>query len=70
MAKDSSLHCKMDGRVFQMRDGSSHRPIPFSSAKHNYTKGDMDRLKVGQSVSFMPMFGNANPVYSSLVRIR
>lgn len=70
MARDVSLHVKRDGRVYQMRDGFSGEPIPFKDAKHNYTKRDIESLKVGQGITFMPMFGNKNPVYSQLVRIK
>lgn len=68
--KDESLHIKKDGRVFQMRSGFTGKPMPFRDAKHNYTRGDMQRLKVGQSCTFSPMFGNENPVYSTLARIK
>lgn len=75
--RDNSLHCKRDGRVFQMRAGYATRPgiqagipIPFSSAKHNYTRKDINSLDVGQSMTFIPMFGNRNPVCSELVRLK
>jgi len=67
---DKSLHNKKDGRVFQMLEGFSKKPMPFKDAKHNYTKKDYNGLKIGQSMSFRPMFGNENPIYSSLVRIK
>jgi hypothetical protein len=68
--KDESLHIKKDGRVFQMLEGFSQKPMPFRTAKHNYTKKNLDSLKVGHSITFRPMFGNENPVYSTLVRIK
>lgn len=65
---DKSLHSKKDGKVFQMLDGFTNEPIPFNQAKHNYTKKDYNRLEVGQSIKFNPMFGNENPVSSILLR--
>lgn len=66
--RDRSLH-RTHGKVFQMFHADSGTPMPFSEAKHNYTKKDLDRLEVGQSMTFMPMFGNKNPVYSKVTRI-
>lgn len=70
MSRDASLHVKRDGRVYQMRDGFSGEPIPFKDAKHNYTRADIEGMKVGQGITFKPMYGNDNPVYSCLVRIK
>ncbi len=67
---DKSLHKKKDGRVFQMFDGFTGKPMPFGDAKHNYTKQDYDSLNVGQSIKFSPMYGNKNPIYSILKRIK
>jgi hypothetical protein len=69
-ARNHSLHCKKDGRIFQMRSGSGNIPIPFSSARHNYTKKDLDSLKVGDGMGFMPMFGNERPVHSNVIRVK
>lgn len=67
---EKSLLRKRDGRIFQMLGGFSKKPMPFSEAKHNYTRRDYDRLKVGESITFSPLFGNKNPVYSILKRIK
>jgi hypothetical protein len=67
---DKSLHKKKDGRVFQMLNGITKKPMPFKEAKHNYTKRNLDQLEVGQSITFVPMFGNTNPIYSTLKRIK
>jgi hypothetical protein len=64
-----SYHLKKDGRIFQMTDWYNH-PIPFKDAKHNYTKSDMDGMKVGQSISFQPLFGNERPIQSKLRRLK
>jgi hypothetical protein len=69
-ARNYSLHCKKDGRIFQMRSGVWGGPMRFSEAKHNYTKKDIDSIEVGGAMSFQPMFGNENPVSSTLVRIK
>lgn len=68
---DNTLHVKVkkDGRIFQMLDGFSGKPMPFKDGRHNYTKKDYD-LEVGKRLVFKPMFGNLNPVYSVLVRIK
>lgn len=68
--KDLSLHKTSTGKVFQMLDGFSGKPIDYAEGKHNYTKRDLSNLKVGQSSTFMPMFGNVRPAYTKLVRIR
>ena len=67
---DKSLHKKRDGREFQMLDYFSQKPMEFSKAKHNYCKRDFDALQIGQCMCFQPMFGNQNPVYSVLKRIK
>jgi hypothetical protein len=68
--RDDSLLRKKDGRVYKMYDGITGKPIPFSRAKHNYTKGDLDMLNVGGSIGFTPVSGNENPVPSIVVRIK
>lgn len=68
--KDSSLHKTSTGKVFQMLDAFSGKPMDYAEGKHNYTKRNLAELKVGQSMTFMPMFGNVRPVYTKLVRIQ
>lgn len=67
---DKSIYKKRDGRIFQMFDAFAEKPIEFSKAKHNYKRKDFETLSVGQSITFMPMFGNENPVYSRLKRLK
>ena len=68
--RDNSIHKTSTGKVFQMLDGFSKKPIPYENAKHNYTRSDLVRMEVGQSILFMPMYGNENPVYSRLLRLK
>lgn len=68
--KDNTLHNKKDGRMYQMLDGYSRKPIPFKDAKHNYTRREIDEMECGEAITFKPMYGNDNPVCSILVRIR
>lgn len=67
--KDTSIHKTSTGKVFQMLDGWTKKPMPFVAARHNYTRKDLASLKVGQSMEFQPMYGNKNPVWSILVRL-
>lgn len=67
--RDKSLHIKKDGRVYQMLDPWSRRPMPFRDAKHNYTERDLADMKVGGSIEFLPMYGNKNPVWSIVIRL-
>lgn len=67
--KDITKHKKRDGRVFQMLDAFTNEPMQFNLAKKNYTAKDYDRLKIGESIKFEPMFGNSNPVFSILLRV-
>lgn len=64
-----TYHIKKDGRVFQMFNPYG-TPIPFRDAKHNYTKGDLDGMGVGDGIGFIPMFGNTRPIQSVVRRIR
>lgn len=66
----NSFHVKRDGRTYQMLDPYAGKPMPFSKAKHNYSKEDFDCLEIGQTITFRPMFGNENPVHSVLKRIK
>jgi hypothetical protein len=70
LKKDSSYHIKKDGRVFRMFSGLTERPIPFSEAKRNYTRTEIGRMNIGESITFQPMYGNDKPVYSTLIRIK
>lgn len=67
--RDHSLHRKKDGRTYQMKDYFTMNPIPFASGKHNYTARNIESLSVGHSMTFLPMFGNKNPIATVLVRI-
>lgn len=68
--RDKTLHVKKDGRVFQMLDAFTGDPMEFSKARHNYTERDLDELGIGGILTFSPMYGNRNPVYSTLVRLQ
>lgn len=65
----ASLHKMQDGRVYMMMDGSSYMPIPWANGRHNYTN-EAFQVDVGQTTEFMPMFGNNNPVYTAMMRIK
>ena len=66
---ERSIHRKADGRVFQMLDAFSKKPMPYSKGKHNYTRKTLNELEVGSSNEFRPMYGNKNPVCTIVVRL-
>ena len=67
---EASVHMEEDGRVFQMLDGLSHLPMPYTDGEHNYTSQDLDDMQAGELSAFMPMYGNENPLCTELVRVR
>jgi len=64
-----SLAVRNNGSVYQMFDYLTKKPIKFCTARHNYTNHDLASLSVGHSNTFLPMFGNNNPVASIVTRI-
>lgn len=65
---DPSLYVTKTGKVYQMLETFTGKPMPFAEGKHNYTPKDLASLEVGQSMGFKPGFDNVNPVCTTVVR--
>lgn len=65
----ASLHKLRDGRVYMMLDAISLSPMPWADGRHNYNPQDF-KMEVGGVSEFMPMYGNEQPVYTAMMRVK